>query len=334
MTLTVTPTPTAYLSLMKVVTPSGVILLPATTQTPVTFTISYSNTGGEVLTNVMIWDTLNTGLCYLTTTAGAALTADSVISCTSGSFLVWNAPSPLVPGSSGNIVFSALINNVPYYTNITNFALAGADQLASPVTSTTTSSIIIYTLPQAGSAPPTFVLNNLSLQLSWTPGIAGSYPIAGYPVWRSADGGFSYSQITLTGSSITSCTDQLPAVQTFIYLVKVMDTLGNEVAYPPLVLKPLPVSMALDHNSFNPAKGGTLNVKYHLRQLGSVSIYIYNLRGNLVRKLVDDTETFGEHVAQWDGKNGQGDTVSSGVYLFHLEAAGGDAVNQRVAVIK
>jgi hypothetical protein len=50
------------------------------------------------------------------------------------------------------------------------------------------------------------------------------------------------------------------------------------------------------------------------------SLRIYNIRGALVRTLVDDKKTSGDYEVIWDGKNEKGEAVASGIYFYKLKA--------------
>ena len=69
-------------------------------------------------------------------------------------------------------------------------------------------------------------------------------------------------------------------------------------------------------NPFNPST----TVQYAVPQTSHVSIEIYNMLGQSVRILVDEVKTAGYHTVQWDGRNEAGDTVSSGTYLYKMQA--------------
>jgi flagellar hook assembly protein FlgD len=93
-------------------------------------------------------------------------------------------------------------------------------------------------------------------------------------------------------------------------------------------------------NAFNPAKGGVAPVQYSLQQNGHVWMKVYTLGGEFVRTLFDEqvsgasvTSPYLSAKISWDGRNDQGVTVASGVYLVHLEAPGFHS-DARVAVIK
>jgi len=49
-------------------------------------------------------------------------------------------------------------------------------------------------------------------------------------------------------------------------------------------------------------------------------IVIYNLLGNVINHLINQKETPGTKKVKWDATNNQGDKVSTGVYLYTIEA--------------
>jgi len=67
-------------------------------------------------------------------------------------------------------------------------------------------------------------------------------------------------------------------------------------------------------NPFNP----TTSIKYSLKEDGRVKLAIFNIRGQLVRNLVDAKQTAGLYNFQWDGKDENGTVVPSGVYLYTI----------------
>lgn len=67
-------------------------------------------------------------------------------------------------------------------------------------------------------------------------------------------------------------------------------------------------------NPFNPRT----NISYQISRFGHVSLDIYNVKGQLVIRLVDDIQAPGEHFVAWDGTDQRGALVSSGVYFYRL----------------
>ncbi|HYW68657.1 MAG TPA: FlgD immunoglobulin-like domain containing protein, partial [bacterium] len=55
---------------------------------------------------------------------------------------------------------------------------------------------------------------------------------------------------------------------------------------------------------------------------GRVELAVYGVSGALVRRLLDEVTRPGRHVALWDGTDGAGRQVSSGIYFYRLTAPG------------
>ncbi|HYQ88630.1 MAG TPA: FlgD immunoglobulin-like domain containing protein, partial [Candidatus Binatia bacterium] len=60
---------------------------------------------------------------------------------------------------------------------------------------------------------------------------------------------------------------------------------------------------------------------------------IFDIRGGLVRTLVNDDLAKGAHVIVWDGHTATGQSVASGVYNYRLEALG-KHLSRRLIVLK
>ena len=69
-------------------------------------------------------------------------------------------------------------------------------------------------------------------------------------------------------------------------------------------------------NPFNP----TTNIRYVLPQAAHVSLKIYNILGQEVVQLQNEVQTAGLHETVWSGRSNSGQSVSSGVYFYRLEA--------------
>jgi hypothetical protein len=81
----------------------------------------------------------------------------------------------------------------------------------------------------------------------------------------------------------------------------------------------LPRVYALGLSYPNPAEGG-LRIDYTLPKESHVNLRIYNVAGQLVRSLREGKEKPGFYKAEWDGKDQNGHRVTSGVYLYRMEA--------------
>ncbi len=67
-------------------------------------------------------------------------------------------------------------------------------------------------------------------------------------------------------------------------------------------------------NPFNPET----TISFSVMNEAPVSLDIYNVKGQLVRKLVNDVKAAGEHTVVWNGKDNNGRAVSSGVYYYKM----------------
>jgi hypothetical protein len=82
---------------------------------------------------------------------------------------------------------------------------------------------------------------------------------------------------------------------------------------------PLPLSFALEQNYPNPFNPATV-IGFQLPVASEVRLSIYNINGQLVKQLVNGEFAVGKHQIVWDATNARGERVSSGVYLYRLEA--------------
>ncbi len=67
-------------------------------------------------------------------------------------------------------------------------------------------------------------------------------------------------------------------------------------------------------NPFNPAT----TISYSLPQEGKVSLNIYNIKGQLVKQLIDGSQPEGYYEVVWNGKDNNEKSVSSGIYFYKL----------------
>jgi hypothetical protein len=81
----------------------------------------------------------------------------------------------------------------------------------------------------------------------------------------------------------------------------------------------LPSVCQLLDNYPNPFNMETI-ISYVLSGEAEVQLRIYNVLGERVRTLVDERQTSGPKKVSWDGKDDEGDDVTSGVYFYKLKA--------------
>jgi len=81
----------------------------------------------------------------------------------------------------------------------------------------------------------------------------------------------------------------------------------------------LPVSVDLKQNYPNPFNPVT-EIQYGIQRAGRVELYIFNVLGQRVRTLVETFQRPGYYKARWDGTDGAGSFLASGIYLIVLKS--------------
>jgi hypothetical protein len=85
-------------------------------------------------------------------------------------------------------------------------------------------------------------------------------------------------------------------------------------------------------NPFNPSTSITFTVpEGHGAE--NVSLKVYDLRGRLVRVLVNDRRSAGVHIVYWDGTEDDSHKAPSGIYIYRLEAPG-VALTRKMVLVK
>jgi len=175
--------------------------------------------------------------------------------------------------------------------------------------------------------------------------------VAGYRVYFDTDidqppydglvaYGFIPSPIDAAGD--TTITIMGLDLQTSLYItVTAYDVSGNESPYAIPVLAtattgaggtPLDLVLGLDQNIPNPFNPVT-EIRYSLSRAGYVSLKVYDLRGRLVKTLVDGAVDAGRHEAVWRADDDSRRRVASGVYLYLLQTEEG-VRTRKMAVIR
>jgi hypothetical protein len=67
-------------------------------------------------------------------------------------------------------------------------------------------------------------------------------------------------------------------------------------------------------NPFNPQT----TIQYSIKDIGHVTIDIYNLKGQMLRRLVNTVKNPGTYSVVWDGKDSQSQDLATGVYLYQM----------------
>jgi len=81
-------------------------------------------------------------------------------------------------------------------------------------------------------------------------------------------------------------------------------------------------------NPFNPQT----TIFWQQEHAGLVSLGIFDLRGQLVKALINDHRPAGDHSVLWDGTDQAGSAVSSGIYFYQLNHGNAGEVKSMVLV--
>jgi hypothetical protein len=84
-------------------------------------------------------------------------------------------------------------------------------------------------------------------------------------------------------------------------------------------LGPIPNSFALSQNYPNPFNP-TTNIEFAIPQRQSVKLEVYDILGRLVTTLANSDMPAGTYKVIWNGKDSNGLSVATGLYLYRLQA--------------
>jgi len=92
------------------------------------------------------------------------------------------------------------------------------------------------------------------------------------------------------------------------------------------------VRLALAAPAPNPIRGEAA-IAFALPRAGHVRLRIFDLRGRLVRTLLDDSAARGDGLVVWQGRDDHGRDLADGVYFCRLEH-GGDTLTQKLLLVR
>ena len=95
----------------------------------------------------------------------------------------------------------------------------------------------------------------------------------------------------------------------------------------------VPKAFALSGNRPNPFNPST-EIAYEVPQQATIQLVVYNLLGQEVVTLVNEVQQAGQYTVTWNARNAQGQSVSSGVYLYRLISSTGFTQTKRMTLLK
>ncbi len=187
---------------------------------------------------------------------------------------------------------------------------------------------------------------------NWDP-ISGNYPLRHYQdilidpngkVWGATQ---NSGLVCFDGNTFTSYTPQnspMPTpgarnialdsddrlwINTIWMGISCFDISSTPVSDPAFTPQPGRLQLANYPNPFNPST----TITFRMKEASNVSLEVYNLRGQRVRKLFTGTKNAGEHSVLFDGRDDSGMILGSGIYLVKA-SAGKQSETLRVMLMK
>ena len=171
------------------------------------------------------------------------------------------------------------------------------------------------------------------VELHWT--IASADGLEGFKVYRSVDRETGFVRLNdggLIQPAVTSYLDaSIEPGRTYWYRIGAVDRDGEFLSTVQSVTTPHR-DVELQQNYPNPFNPST-RIDYYLPRETLVTMSIYDVRGALVRTLVDEPVGVGHHSLVWEGKDNNGNRVGSGVYFYRLRA-GKKVITKKLVVVK
>jgi YVTN family beta-propeller protein len=161
--------------------------------------------------------------------------------------------------------------------------------------------------------------------LHWETGF--EYKVLGFHVLRAEDKDGAYERVTtepvpskgdVSGGAYEFTDEKALLNRTYFYKLEEVSDGDSRQEFGPYEIT-YRAPFALEQNAPNPFNP-TTTIRFTLPEDGHVSLVIYDVTGRRVRTLVDERRQANHYEIVWDGKDGAGQLVASGVYFCRLEA--------------
>jgi hypothetical protein len=220
---------------------------------------------------------------------------------------------------------STAVTDEPHHFQVIAHTQAGKYWVSDPVSG--------YSVDNLAPCPPAALAGEQqhipeSLLLTWDPNTEPD--LDGYAVYRGLSEDFVPGPGNLVASPCDTFTVDTGWTYDFGYFYKVsaIDVHGNESPFA--LLRPTsvtgddtpstPLADFLRQNYPNPFNPNT-SIEFGVTTSGPVSLRVFDAAGHLVRVIVDESKEPGLHRVSWDGRDGSGRSVASGVYFYRIDAS-------------
>jgi len=151
---------------------------------------------------------------------------------------------------------------------------------------------------------------------------------------HSADGVTSVLVYSLAGNRVSAGVRTLFTFsgEGAIVEVSAADSYGRLLDVSARPTAQLPTETGLGQNYPNPFNPATM-LKFSLVEAGEVQLIVYDIAGRKIQTLVSTRLESGFYDITWDGRNGRGEDVASGVYFARL-VAGGKSESVKMSLVR
>lgn len=174
--------------------------------------------------------------------------------------------------------------------------------------------------------------NNGELTLNWTAPVT-DFTVTNYNVYRKINNSHSQLISTTEGENYL---DNLTQDGEYFYYVEavypegighpsIQYTFDTAVALEDdIINKPITALYGNYPNPFNP----TTTISYSLATEDKVTIEIFNIKGQLVKTLINEIQSIGSYSIKWNGKDNEGKDCASGLYMYRFQTKGINTVKK------
>ena len=182
--------------------------------------------------------------------------------------------------------------------------------------------------------------NRVEASLSWA---LGGGPDIDYVL--EDEFGNVYDSGASTSNPETILVDNLPAgsyrfvVTGFLVATETPWTLQAQICLSPgisetrEIARP-PVAWQLAQNFPNPFAAPGTRIAFRLGDRAETRLRVFDVRGALVKTLIDGPVDAGDHLVDWDTTDSQGSAVASGIYFYRIEVPGRFVKTMRMVMVR
>jgi photosystem II stability/assembly factor-like uncharacterized protein len=233
--------------------------------------------------------------------------------------------------TQANAVFynnTSLTDGTKYYYRVYAFNANGNSTFSNEVNAVTT---------MLAPTNLTAQLTNAQAVLHWTD---NSQSEDGYTIEKKDGASGTFTKLIDAASNSTAYTDvAVVAGHQYFYRVKgfnanTSSSYSNEANVTVTAVREgegIPTAFALMQNYPNPFNPST-TIKFAVPNTSQVAIDVYDLNGQKIATLLNEEKAAGYYSVIWNGKNTNGNDVSSGIYLYSIRAGNFSEVKKMLMV--